>query len=501
MVAKQNRVDREGVDTILLVAAFILGVGLAVGLKWLDFAVWVPALASATVIISYAVITYVSSSARLEPEQIGDNCYYLGFCITLASLAWTLYGLGSAAGDAALINDVISGFGVALSSTVVGVMARVILLQFRVDLAAREKEARSDLNKVMREFFGEIRATVASTTEMRTQIRQSLEEHTEQMIDQNLRMQGSFDKRVEKLVESVGTGIQAAMDEVVESGKDMNRRIAASSRANITISENALVSSMETVVSDLKRTAVAFDKGMEEANSLSVKALEKVVSDVTEMMTLLTKETQKSIQDARNTQSEESTRAIQAVSANIFELANEISRQKDTLGAAIGDYTLENKKALESLREISIENERIQSGTREIVDRLTGTASTIEEAADRINKIAVEPIDPQSVNVTSIFATETNIDAPLVVTAGLASGESLPMQVPAAETRPVQSLEDGGLSSSPEQSSSSPKPLSRALPIDSAEESEKTEPQTVDEKKPLPRGFFGRLGLGGTSNR
>jgi len=494
MTTKKDRVDREGVDTFLLIAAFILGVGLAVGLKWLAFPVWVPALAAAAVIVGYAVITYNSSSARLEPEQIGDNCYYLGFCITLASLAWTLYGLGSASGDAALINGVISGFGVALSSTIVGVMARVILLQFRVDLAAREKEARNTLNQVMREFFGEMQAAVASTTEMRTQIRQSLEEHTEQIIAQNVRMQDSFEGRLKNLVEDVGSGVQGAMNEVVEHGKEMNRRIAASTRSNMTSAETAIINSMEAVVADLKRVAGAFENGMDEANKQSVKALERIVSEVSAAIRFLSEETQRTLQKAHATQASQSTQAIEAVSSSIFELAGEMGRQKDKVGEAISEYTQETAKAYGAMSRLSGDSAKIHEAARASLESLAEAARIIAESAVGIRKAASEiaAVNPAARRpVIPVVAPPINPGVESTAGAERPVGTTSEAAVPRPRTDPASLIGNAAFSDSPSA------PTGRDAPKPTRSLSATSQPAgTEAQSAPATtrNGFFGWLG-------
>lgn len=220
--------EREQLDTVLLVCAFLLGVGLALGLKWLGFHPAFPALASAAVIIGYAVLTYKSSAARLEPEQVGDNAYYLGFCITLSSLAFTLTQLSSAEGQAEMLNDVIAGFGLALSSTIVGVMTRVVLLQFRVDLAARDKEARTELNQVMREFHTELHNSVTSSVEASTQIRQSLQEYSEDNIALNERMQTRFEQRLDSMSTSAASAAKAGISDVIADAEQAVGRLNSS---------------------------------------------------------------------------------------------------------------------------------------------------------------------------------------------------------------------------------------------------------------------------------
>lgn len=395
---------RESVDTSLLILAFILGIGSAVTLKYLGFPPWVPAVVTGSVIIGYALLTYIPESSRLEPEQIGDNCYYLGFCITLASLAYTLYGLSAAGNDSEMLGDVISGFGVALSSTVVGVMTRVVLLQYRVDLAARDKQARMEINKAMLDFKGVMSTSVTNTRETITAIRQSLDEHTTETIKQNELMQKAFDERLEALVANIGSSMQDVMNEVLEAGKDMNRRIAASSRTNTGSIENALKVSMEQVAADLKRASVKLEKDMELANASSIKALERVVSEVSAAMKLLSDEASKSINATRATQDEQISHAIKAVATNVFEVAGQIDNQKDKLREAIEEYTRQTNLAREDVTSLVKDS---NAARQEVIKAAQTVATAAAKSADQMEKAVsrVAPLPSQAELKTTAAST------------------------------------------------------------------------------------------------
>ena len=78
-----------------------------------------------------AYIIYCSHSAGLiHPEILGDNIYYLGFLLTLVSLSYTLYKFSSADNE---IDQIIENFGIALSSTLIGVVGRVYFNQTHDD--------------------------------------------------------------------------------------------------------------------------------------------------------------------------------------------------------------------------------------------------------------------------------------------------------------------------------------------------------------------------------
>lgn len=143
---------REGLDKAFLGSAFAAGATGVIGLKLYGAEIWWPAAFSALVLIAYALSTWFNRNLSLEPEVIGDNCYYLGFLFTLISLGMTLYQMGGAGAEASILRDVISGFGVALSSTIVGIFLRVWMMQLRTDVVSRDRQARLELNDAGREF-------------------------------------------------------------------------------------------------------------------------------------------------------------------------------------------------------------------------------------------------------------------------------------------------------------------------------------------------------------
>lgn len=190
---------KDSWDKTILLLAFILGIVGNIILKLLPIPIIIPALFSALVIIGYVVWTYRSEDARLEPEQIGDNAYYLGFILTLSSLSYTLYSISSSRGEADFIADVISGFGIALSSTIVGVAMRVYMQQFRLDLVARDQEARLAINQAMREFRTELSDSVRGMKLFGVELRQSLDEHHDKLAKSQ---EARLNKSLEEMVKS-----------------------------------------------------------------------------------------------------------------------------------------------------------------------------------------------------------------------------------------------------------------------------------------------------------
>ncbi|MFY0696189.1 MAG: PrgI family protein [Lentibacter algarum] len=127
-------------------------------------------------LFAYAAVSYFSNQTKIEPETIGDNCYYLGFLFTLTSLSIALFQISQLGNDVIAYRQLISGFGVALSSTIIGVFLRLILMQGRHDLAARDREARLSLSKATSELRGVLAQSIAEMKSFSVEVTQVLSE-------------------------------------------------------------------------------------------------------------------------------------------------------------------------------------------------------------------------------------------------------------------------------------------------------------------------------------
>lgn len=101
----------------------------------------VVAVLSVGAMVLYGVIAWRLPSVRIRPDRLGDNFYYLGFIFTLASLSATLLQIESGP----RIEDLLGNFGIALTTTVVGVAGRVLFVQMRGELDDIEAQVRREL--------------------------------------------------------------------------------------------------------------------------------------------------------------------------------------------------------------------------------------------------------------------------------------------------------------------------------------------------------------------
>ncbi len=155
---------------------FAAGGGAVLALLKLVTSHWFPPiLLSLLLIVAYGFFFLWDRELRGPRfEHAGDNLYYVGFLYTLISLAVSLYRFTSDG----YTEDIVQGFGVALSSTVFGLIGRVYVNQSsgaepaRVEAAARQRlvvahrELRAEMDyaiadyKRFREDLGELRESV-----------------------------------------------------------------------------------------------------------------------------------------------------------------------------------------------------------------------------------------------------------------------------------------------------------------------------------------------------
>jgi archaellum component FlaC len=116
---------------------------------------WAPALWASGCMLAYLWLTWRIAPAQLSTENYADNFYYLGFLLTLAALVIVLVQLGDPSElEGGLFKTVLSQFGLALITTLVGLAGRTVLMMERVgeeeiaDLArARLEEAFEHLTR------------------------------------------------------------------------------------------------------------------------------------------------------------------------------------------------------------------------------------------------------------------------------------------------------------------------------------------------------------------
>lgn len=242
---------RDTLDRVAFGVAFLLGAGGSVTLKLLGAHPFITAGYAALILCLYAVAAWAGGRIKIEPETIGDNCYYLGFLFTLTSLAFTLYQMAepTSAGERPIgIPGVISGFGVALSSTIVGVFLRVFMMQLRPDFVAKDREVRADINKAYAEFkknlsgvHSQMKAFATESVQLASERDERIRKLTESFVEDHL---ASLNNATEEVTKSFEKMFQEAF---TRANQELFQSMVASTKES-----KATFSALITEIHDLK---------------------------------------------------------------------------------------------------------------------------------------------------------------------------------------------------------------------------------------------------------
>ncbi len=172
---------------------------------------WVAIIAVAD-LIAYALLAFRMDRFKANPDGLGDNCYYMGFLFTLASLSSALISIqADAARDSAdLIEELIGSFGVSLFSTIGGITLRVVFMQMRREIADLEEQLRSELQNSARLLKDQLAMAVADLESLRLRTTEVLSHQVEEAADGLRRMADGFAQRVSE----AGTAYSAATGQI-----------------------------------------------------------------------------------------------------------------------------------------------------------------------------------------------------------------------------------------------------------------------------------------------
>lgn len=132
---------------------------------------WVAVGACATM-IAYSILVGRSGTGRLRADQAGDNCYYLGLIYTLSSLSYAIFTFD----PDNTATTIVQGFGIALVTTILGLVLRVFFNQGRPDLENIEQQVRLEFMEATSQLKSELTSVVQNMNDMSRQLGLSIQE-------------------------------------------------------------------------------------------------------------------------------------------------------------------------------------------------------------------------------------------------------------------------------------------------------------------------------------
>lgn len=250
-LAERGLIDRWGFMVFALGGAGAILIAKSAGLP----PVLVAAAAAITMVL-YATVVQFKGTGRLGSDQAGDNCYYLGLIYTLTSLAYAIF-LFDPANTATTI---VQGFGIALATTIMGLILRVFFNQTRADLVQTEDTARLELADAAGRLKAELSATVVSMNDFGRRTRQSLEELSEAVIASLLGVQSTATSSLGETIAQTTRSIREIGDEAMRSVTETASRASDAIADTASKSTQAVTEQTNEAVGRAKRLSTATDK-------------------------------------------------------------------------------------------------------------------------------------------------------------------------------------------------------------------------------------------------
>ncbi|MEM5516416.1 hypothetical protein WNY37_05600 [Henriciella sp. AS95] len=298
-------------------------------------------------LLAYAMGTYFIPSMRARADQIGDNVYYLGLLYTLMSLAAAIIRLSN---DPNAADAILRNFGVALVTTIVGLMLRVVISQMRDDPADVERETRASLLSLSRSFRTELEHSARELRNFQVGLKQSVDEAIESTL--------------------------ARTTEAMEKTLDQHKRTVEA----LDMDEDSFVGPVQAAMDKLN---AAFERHADELDKQSDRI--KQAMDGTEKLG-------------------EQAEKFDAVSSNLSKAAHDL---KDSLGniAALGTATESMTAAIAGLSEDS------EKARTSIVALGETAQSRLDHAFDQIDQRNKKDLSEVSDILSSIKKTVGELDA------------------------------------------------------------------------------------------
>lgn len=224
-------------DAKAFLMAAAAGIILMSGLKLVHAPQLLITLLVACVVVVYSVAVVRLGRLHLRLDQAGDNAYYLGLVFTLASMAWALWEVGrqvttaTVAPNSSVVEVVIGDFGLALTSTLAGIICRIVLHQMRLDPADVEAESRVQLARAAASMVGQLDSLAQGFGEHTARLQQRQQDHANELYEMHRKMSDELIDTVREAATASTSSIHGTTGEVTRSMNDLSRAMGSATAA------------------------------------------------------------------------------------------------------------------------------------------------------------------------------------------------------------------------------------------------------------------------------
>lgn len=381
------------------------------------------------VVVGYA-FAVIRTESILSEEDAPDLAYYLGFSLTVASLALSFISDVGMASDAAANSTLVKGslaqFGSGLLATLIGLCAKIFIASKQAHLASNPEILYQEFRMEIKGFEKALKAMAAS---MDSSIRvacqsmtASAESAAESMEKLSERLKVSSDSIAENLtVEKIAKPIAAFSDELLKLQEPAHEfRTAMSTLVGSAVAITTGFSDLDTSISNVRQSTIEAIKNIDglvetkkrlnEASKNSIDLLEEqntTVAEANKQLTKLKNSTAKTAEsyelvgtasDKLVTRSGELEEGLATINRSMLETAQRLAE----LITLTKDFGSSLKSSGDSVEVLSVRSTSVNAA-------LSGTSNALSEVNSKFNGVP-ESLD-RTLNSLSVLTNSLTITA------------------------------------------------------------------------------------------
>ena len=382
--------------------------------KGRDVPAYLVACGAAAVIIAYAFIVQRSGTGKLRADQAGDNCYYLGLVYTLVSLGYAIFFFD----PATTATTVVQGFGVALATTIVGLVLRVFFNQTRVDLVQTEDSARIELAEAAGRLKAELQSMTVSMSDFGRETRQVLEELREQVVSSLVTAREEATRTVSETTTAASKTVGAAASEAAATVAQQADDALSRSR-KVSTATNKVVAGMEKhaeIMDRIEQSSVAMAAGLASLESASERLQENMDGVAARSTQLLSTQTElkqagsdlHSALAAMTEQVQHLSGVAQRFEANVAAKLDDVGSMPGTLAQRASEALDKTAAAMDQQVEALARSQ--QSFVQEIAQRAEASVASLERHNSELERELAKSRD----NVSKVHSALVDMTGTLV---------------------------------------------------------------------------------------
>ena len=227
----------------------LAGGALCFAITFLELSIYLAVLFGICIMASYYYQFHKGQKPAALMSMFSDSVYYLGFILTLASLVCSMlfFNIDSGASSASIV---ISQFGAAMITTLVGLGLRIYLQNFDTSVESAQLSARESLDETVRGFNVQMRLTNESLSKLSSVMNKSIED-TEVRNKKSLEMLTDTQERLVKLGEDSLSGFSSAAKNVIADSLSELEQLSATISQRVSQVGSEIVKSNEKLFEDL----------------------------------------------------------------------------------------------------------------------------------------------------------------------------------------------------------------------------------------------------------